>query len=98
MIGREQIALAAFWLSDIEFRLNPYSPKSLWGTVDGSSSDDYLPQVDQCLVVTDEDYRALKNFHGKIKFKNLLDFYLTSSSSFEDSLKSISGQKIMHSL
>jgi hypothetical protein len=34
-----------------------------------------------------KDYRALKNFHGKIKFKNLLDFYLTSSSTFEDSLK-----------
>jgi hypothetical protein len=45
-----------------------------------------------------KDYRALKNFHGKIKFKNLLDFYLTSSSSFEDSLKLISGQKIIHSL
>ena len=46
-----------------------------------------------------KDYRALKNFHGKIKFKNLLgkypfhhqpfpiDFYLTSANQFEDTLK-----------
>ena len=38
-----------------------------------------------------KDYRALKNFHSRVKFKNLLDFYLTSSNAFEDCLKMING-------
>lgn len=44
------------------------------------------------------DYKALEADHKTVKFKHLIDFYLTSSEDFGHSLKAVDSRRVLESL